>query len=163
MPTKLRAVRSQEHELRALLNEVPDEQVVCRSRHDWPFDKAKPGKALPKGISARPQADGTALIVETCGRCGTERRYLTGQGGRLDEINTVRYHHPANWVKIPSEFRAGPRVFRREQFRRLEEQLSVLVARAAAQARAEAPADGPGLLARTAAGVPGVKFKAGPA
>jgi len=157
MPTKLRAVGSQEQELRALLNEVPDAQVVCRTRHDWPFDKARPGRVLPRGISARPQADGTALIVETCGRCGTERRYLTGAGGRLDEISTARYHHPADWVKIPREFRAGPRVFRREQFRRLEEQLSVLVARAVAQAQAEKVP----VVCQGPPPVPAVKFQGG--
>jgi hypothetical protein len=162
MPSaKLRAVTTPERELLALLNTVPDTQVRCRAgRHKWPFDDAVPGKPLPRGISARPQADGTSLIVEACGRCGKERRFLTGVGGALTGDETFGYSKPKDWVQIPREYGAGPRTFRREQLRRLQEQISVLVAKADIQARAEAAAPR-GMLASAVApvrfnpGVPG--------
>jgi hypothetical protein len=163
MPTmKLRAVTTPERELLALLNTVPDTQVRCRAgRHKWPFDDAVPGKPLPRGISARPQVDGTALIVETCARCGKERRFMTGEGGALTGFETFGYSKPKDWVQIPREYGAGPRTFRREQLRRLQEQIGMLVARANAQVHAEGSAESGGLLARAASAVPVVKFQGG--
>jgi hypothetical protein len=125
---RLRAVRTAEAELLAILNEIPDEQVTCRAgKHDFAMDTAEIGKPLPSAISARPQHDGCYQIVDPCGRCGTVRITVTLPGGGLDGDLDYRMIYPRDWHKIPREYPHGKRVLRREKFRRSAPQLRALI------------------------------------
>jgi hypothetical protein len=127
-PARLRPVVGFDQELLEILNEIPDEQVVCRSgKHDFAMDTAEIGKPLPRSVSARPQHDGCYQIVDPCGRCGAVRITVTLPGGGLDGDLDYRLVYPKDWHRIPREYPHGRRVLRRENFRRSAPQIRALI------------------------------------
>jgi hypothetical protein len=136
MPAKLRGalrlIPTEERELLGFLNDIPDEQVVCRAgRHDFPWDRAVIGKPLPRGVSARPSNNGCFQILDLCSRCGTLRIGLTLPGGEVDADFAWSYRYPEDWVTVPHHLPHGRGVLRREKFRRTAPQIKALIRSAA--------------------------------
>lgn len=85
---------------KAILAEVPDEQIACRLGHDWP--KLRAGKrSLPKNYRVVPQRDGCAQLVEICSNCGKKRWKTTLPGGFFNRNARYEYADPPKWVRIP--------------------------------------------------------------
>ena len=82
---------------------LPVEQLACRVRHNWPMDRLRPGKPVPRGILTFPQPDGATLVTETCPECGKKRHSVRGRQGQL--LEPYSYTDPENWVRVPAEIR----------------------------------------------------------
>lgn len=83
------------------LRSIPANQLACRVRHEWPMDKLRPGKPVPRGISITTSLEGTKLVTETCPSCDKKRHSERGRFGML--LGVYSYTDPENWVKVPAE------------------------------------------------------------
>jgi hypothetical protein len=97
-------IRTQ-HTLNRYISDMTEGELTCRARgrHDWPSDRLRPNRALPKGITPVRQHDGSYQIAEWCRDCEKERTWTTLPKGIYDTDVTYRYKNPQRWVTIPRD------------------------------------------------------------
>jgi hypothetical protein len=86
------------------LSMVPDDQLGCRLRHNWP--RLKPGRktSIPKNMRLAPQRDGCVRLVETCLDCGKIRWKLLLPGGIYDPGANWHYIDTQDWKVLSREW-----------------------------------------------------------
>lgn len=108
----------------ARLNQIPDHQLACRIRHQWPSEMLEFGKPLPEGLEAtRTEKQGVWLLEDICGRCGKTRWKLTKPRRVWDTSEGWHYIDPPDWVKLDADIPRGSRTMMGENIRRNAKQL----------------------------------------
>lgn len=120
-------------ELEAVLLDIPNDQVRCRSgHHSFAWDETAIGDPLPSTVYAQAMTDGRYRIVDPC-PCGVKKITHTGLGGSLDgDLESHLVYPHGTWVPIPNHLPRGKRVLKREKIRRTRAQVAALIRTAAA-------------------------------
>jgi hypothetical protein len=130
--------RSDAQELQGELDQIPNDQVVCRAgRHQFALDDWEIGAPVPPTVYAETTEGGRYLLVDLCPRCTTRRIIETQPDGGLDGDLRTWLLYPRGWHSIPMELPHGRRVLRRERFRRSMPQVRALLRTAGPRAAEE--------------------------
>lgn len=84
-------------------SDIDDAQLACMVvGHEWPSRKLRPGRRIPRGMSAARQVDGSHLVKEECSGCG-KIRYSLWENGVMGRTVRRWYQDPENWKVTKAE------------------------------------------------------------